>query len=30
VFEMIKDGRINDSKTISALMRAYKLWLKWL
>lgn len=25
VFEMIKDGRINDSKTISALMRAYKL-----
>ncbi len=25
VFEMVKDGRINDSKTISALMRAYKL-----
>ena len=25
VFSMIKDGRINDSKTISALMRAYKL-----
>ena len=25
VFNMIKDGRINDSKTIAALMRAYKL-----
>lgn len=25
VFEMIKQGEINDSKTISALMRAYKL-----
>lgn len=25
VFQMIKDGQINDSKTISALMRAYKL-----
>ena len=25
VFEMVKDGRINDSKTISTLMRAYKL-----
>ncbi len=25
VFKMVKDGRINDSKTISALMRAYKL-----
>ncbi len=25
VFKMIKDGRINDAKSISALMRAYKL-----
>ncbi len=25
IFSMIKDGRINDAKTISALMRAYKL-----
>ncbi len=25
VFKMVKDGRINDSKTISTLMRAYKL-----
>ncbi len=25
VFKMVKDGRINDSKTISALMKAYKL-----
>ncbi len=25
VFNMIKDGRINDAKTIAALMRAYKL-----
>lgn len=25
VFKMIKDGRINDSKSISALMRAYKI-----
>ena len=25
VFNMVKDGRINDSKTIAALMRAYKL-----
>ena len=26
VFEMIKSGEIFDAKTISALMRAYKLW----
>ncbi len=25
VFKMVKDGRINDAKTIAALMRAYKL-----
>ncbi len=25
VFQMVKDGRVNDSKSISALMRAYKL-----
>lgn len=27
VFKMIKSGEINDSKTICALMRAFKLWL---